>query len=82
VELKAVGDSHDLRDHDISEALAIADVIIPVVSGKIDRSWIERRATTKSLKDRPPPESRQEAPPEPRLLTEGWIKRFAERGKQ
>ncbi len=28
--------------HDISEALAIADVIVPVVSGKIDRSWIER----------------------------------------
>jgi ABC-type sugar transport system ATPase subunit len=28
--------------HDISEALAFADVIIPIVSGKIDRSWIER----------------------------------------
>jgi molybdate transport system ATP-binding protein len=28
--------------HDISEALAIADVIVPIVSGKIDRSWIER----------------------------------------
>jgi molybdate transport system ATP-binding protein len=28
--------------HDISEALAIADVIVPIVSGKIDRSWIEK----------------------------------------
>lgn len=28
--------------HDISEALAIADVIVPIVSGKVDRSWIER----------------------------------------
>jgi molybdate transport system ATP-binding protein len=27
--------------HDISEALAIADVIVPIVSGKIDTSWIE-----------------------------------------
>ena len=27
--------------HDISEALAIADVIVPIVSGKIERSWIE-----------------------------------------
>jgi molybdate transport system ATP-binding protein len=28
--------------HDIGEALAIADVIVPIVSGKIDRSWLER----------------------------------------
>jgi molybdate transport system ATP-binding protein len=28
--------------HDINEALAIADVIVPIVSGKIDRSWLER----------------------------------------
>jgi molybdate transport system ATP-binding protein len=28
--------------HDISEALAIADIIVPIVSGKIDRGWIER----------------------------------------
>jgi molybdate transport system ATP-binding protein len=28
--------------HDIGEALAIADVIVPVVSGRIDRNWIER----------------------------------------
>jgi molybdate transport system ATP-binding protein len=28
--------------HDISEALAIADVVVPIVSGRIDRSWIER----------------------------------------
>jgi molybdate transport system ATP-binding protein len=27
--------------HDISEALAIADVIVPIVSGKIDKSWID-----------------------------------------
>jgi len=27
--------------HDISEALAIADEIVPIVSGKIDRSWTE-----------------------------------------
>lgn len=26
--------------HDISEALAIADALVPVVSGKINRSWI------------------------------------------
>ncbi len=28
--------------HDISEALAIADVLVPIVSGMIDRKWIER----------------------------------------
>ncbi len=28
--------------HDISEALAIANVLVPVVAGKIDRSWIEK----------------------------------------
>jgi len=27
--------------HDISEALAIADVLVPVVAGTVDRSWID-----------------------------------------
>ena len=27
--------------HDVSEALAMADVVVPIVSGKIDRNWLE-----------------------------------------
>ena len=38
--------------HDISEALAIADVIVPVVSGKIDRSWIERPRSGKEPEEK------------------------------
>jgi molybdate transport system ATP-binding protein len=37
--------------HDISEALAIADVMVPMVSGKIDRSWIERPRNGKEGED-------------------------------
>ena len=37
--------------HDISEALAIADVIVPIVSGKIDRSWIERPRNGKETEE-------------------------------
>lgn len=37
--------------HDISEALAIADVIVPIVSGRIDRSWIERPRNGKETEE-------------------------------
>ena len=37
--------------HDISEALAIADVIVPIVSGKIDRNWIERPRNGKETEE-------------------------------
>lgn len=37
--------------HDISEALAIADVVVPIVSGRIDRSWIERPRNGKEGED-------------------------------
>lgn len=37
--------------HDISEALAIADVIVPIVLGKIDRSWIERPRNGKETEE-------------------------------
>jgi molybdate transport system ATP-binding protein len=37
--------------HDISEALAIADVIVPIVLGKIDKSWIERPRNDKESEE-------------------------------
>ncbi len=70
--------------HDISEALAIADVIVPIVSGKIDRSWIERPRNDQEREEQSPPsESRQKAPPEPCLLMGRFAKELQrERGKR
>ncbi len=35
--------------HDIGEALAIADVVVPIVSGKIDSNWLERQHGEEAL---------------------------------
>lgn len=50
--------------HDLNEALAIADTIIPVVSGKIDRTWLERPPTEGNDEE---PALRRNAARKPRL---------------
>jgi len=54
-ELKKIKEERSLSvlyvTHDITEALYMADVILPVVDGKIDRDWLEEVTGASGLRD-------------------------------
>ncbi len=66
-ELKKIKDERALSvvyvTHDISEALYIADIILPIVGGKIDREWLEKISDPSSS----PADAQPKATREPRI---------------
>jgi len=54
-ELKKIKDERGLSvvfvTHDIHEALFIADSILPIVDGKVDRDWLEQITSPASPRD-------------------------------